>query len=135
MACRSAPGSLPMLLAGRVMVWPSHCGGQRLAVGRELAANPVGIGHQEGRAQPVAQIAEGVVVHVEHLLCAGQIGRGQHIHIALAGEVGGDLQNLHAAAGRERDAGELRLGGADGGAGERDNLLAADLDCVLGVAC
>ena len=109
-------------------------GGQRLAVGRELAANAVGVGNQEGRAQPVAQVAVGVVVHVEHLLGAGQVGRGQHVHVALAGEVGGDLQNLHAAAGSEGDAGELRLGGADGGAGESDDLLAADLGDVLGVA-
>ena len=75
-------------------------GGQGLAVRRELAANPVRIGSQEGRAQPVAEIAEVVIVHVQHLLGAGQIRRGQHIHIALAGEVGGDLQNLHAAAGQ-----------------------------------
>ncbi len=77
-------------------------GGQRLAVGRELAANPVGVGNQEGRAQPVTEIAVVVIVHVEHLLGAGQIGRGQHIHIALAGEVGGDLQDFHAAAGQQR---------------------------------
>ncbi len=88
-------------------------GGQRLGVRRELAANAVGIRRQKGRAQPVAEVAELVIVHVEHLLCAGQIGRGQHVYIALAGKVGGDLQNLHAAAGRESDAGELRLGGAD----------------------
>ena len=109
--------------------------GQRLAVRRELAANPVRIRHQERRAQPVAQIAVGIVVHVQHLLGGGQIGRGKHIHFALAGEVGGDLQKLHAAAGRERDAGELRLGCAHRSAAEGDDLLAADLGYVLGVAC
>jgi hypothetical protein len=72
-------------------------GGQRFAVGRELAANAVGIGNQEGRAQPIAQVAEIGIVHVEHLLRGGQIGRSQYVYIALAGKVCGNLQNLHAA--------------------------------------
>jgi hypothetical protein len=109
--------------------------GQGLAVGGKLAANPVRVRRQEGRAQAVAKIADSVViVHVEHLLGGGQIGRGQHVDVALAGEVGGDLQNLHAAAGRNGDAGELGLGGADSFAGEGDYLLAADLGYILGVA-
>ena len=41
-------------------------GGEGLAVGGELAANAVGIGNQEGRAEAVAEIAVGVIVHVEH---------------------------------------------------------------------
>ena len=48
-------------------------GGQRLGVRRELAANAVGIRRQEGRAQPVAQIAEVSVLHVEHLLRPGLV--------------------------------------------------------------
>ena len=109
-------------------------GGQRLAVGRELAANAVGIGNQKGRAQPVAEVAVGVVVVVEHLLGAGQVGRGQHIHIALAGKVGGDLKISMPRPGSKGDAGELRLGGADGLAGEGDDFLAADLGHILCVA-
>ena len=107
---------------------------QGLAVGGELAANPVGVGSQEGRAQPVAEIAEAVIVHIEHLLGIGEGGRHEHIHVALAGEVGGDLQDLHAAAGQDCDAGELRLGRAHGGAAKDDDLLAADLGGGLGMA-
>jgi hypothetical protein len=113
---------------------PLPLGGQGLAVGRELAANAVGIRNQKGRSQPVAEVAEVVIVHVEHFFRAGQVGRGQHIHIALAGKVGRNLENLHAAARRNGDAGELRLGGADGSAGEEDDLLAADLGKCLSVA-
>jgi len=109
-------------------------GGERLAVRGELAANPVGVGNQEGRTEPIAQIAEVVVVRVEHLFCAGQVWRRQHVHIALAGEVGGDLQNLHSAARRQRDAGEFRLGGTGGSAGERNDFLAANFSHGLGMA-
>ena len=109
--------------------------GEGFAVCRELAANPVGVRNEEGRAEPVTEVAMGVIVDVEHLFCAGEIGRGDDVDVALAGEVGGDLDDFHAAAGGERDAGELGCGGAFGGAGERDYLLATDLDCVLRVAC
>jgi len=47
---------------------------QCLAVRRQFAANPVRIGRKEGRAQPVTQISELVIVNVEHLLGAGQVG-------------------------------------------------------------
>ena len=57
-----------------------------------------------------------VILLVKRLCRGGQVRRSQHVHVALAGEVGGDLQDLHAAAGGEGDGGELRLGGADGGA-------------------
>ncbi len=102
-------------------------GGQGLAVGRELAANPVGVGNKEGRAKPVTQIAVRVVVHVQHFLGFVQVGGHEHVDVALAGEVGGDLQDLHAATGQDGDAGELRLAGAHGFAGEGDDFLAADL--------
>jgi hypothetical protein len=87
MAWRSAVGSLPMLFAGSVMVWPVPLRGQRLAVGRELAANAVGVGNQEGRAEAVAQVAKVVVVHVEHLFGAGQIGRARTSTLPLPGKL------------------------------------------------
>ena len=116
MAWRSAVGSLADVVGRQREGVAFPLGGQGLAVGRELAANAVGIGNQESRAEPVAEIAVGVVVHVEHLFCAGQVGRGQHVDVAFAGEVGGDLDQFHAAARSEGDAGEFGRGRADGGA-------------------
>ena len=107
-------------------------GRERLAVRRQLAANSIGVGNQERRAEPVAQVAVRIIVLVQHLGRGGQIGRGEHIDIALAGEVGRDLLDLHAAAGKDGDAGELRLGGACGLAGQGDNLLAANFSNSLG---
>ena len=104
---------------------------QRFAVCRERPANPVRIRRQEGRAQPVTQISKRIVIHVQHLFRAGQIGRGNHIDFALAGEVGGDLQNLHPAPRHQCHARELRLGSAHGPAFECDDLLTAYLDNVL----
>ena len=120
-----------MLLAGRVMEWPSQEVVSVLSVGRELAANAIGVGNQEGRAKPVAQIAVGVVFVVEHLFGGGKIGRGQHVDVAFAGKVGGDLDEFHAAARGERHAGELGLGGAAGGAREGHKFLTADFSYVL----
>jgi hypothetical protein len=111
---------------------------QRLAVCGKRAANPVRIWHQERRTEPVAQIAKGIVVHVQHFLRDGQVGRGQHLHFALARprtrEAGCDLNQLHPAPRRQRHAGELRLRGAHGFAFERDDLLTADLGDGLGVS-
>ena len=55
--------------------------GQRLAIGGKLAANPVRVRRQEGCAQPIAQITELVVAHVQHVLGNAQIGRSQHVYI------------------------------------------------------
>ena len=49
-------------------------GRQRLPVNGKLAANAIGIGNQERRTEPVAQVPEGVIILVEHLRGAGQIG-------------------------------------------------------------
>jgi len=109
-------------------------GGEGLAVGGELAADPVRVGDQERRTEPVAEVAIGVVVLIEHFLCSGQVGRGKDIHVAFAGEVGGDLQDFHAASGQDGDAGEFGFGGACGLAADGHDLLAADFGHVLSEA-
>ena len=74
MAWRSAPGCLPMLLAGSVMVWPCHSVVRVLPSGGELAANAVGIGNEEDGAEPVAEVAVGVVVLIEHFFGSARSG-------------------------------------------------------------
>src|SRR5580698_437628 len=49
----------------------------------------------------------------------------------LTGKVSGNLQHFHAAPWSDGDAGEFGFGGADRGAGDGDDLLAADLGNVL----
>jgi hypothetical protein len=87
-------------------------GGEGFAVCGELAADAVGIGEQESRAQAVAEIAVGCVVLIEHLGGVFQAGRGQYVHCAFAGEECGDLLDLKPTAWEQGDGGELRLGGA-----------------------
>ena len=62
-------------------------GGEGLAVGGELAANAVGIGNEERRAQPIAEIAVGVVVLVEHLLGACESGEASTSTFPLPGKL------------------------------------------------
>ena len=108
--------------------------GEGLAVGRELAANAIGIGHEERRAEPVGKIPIGVVFIVEHFLSACQVRRGEDVDVSATGEVGGDLEQFHAAPRHDRDAGEFRPGLAGDSARESDNLLAADLGGCLGLS-
>ena len=105
--------------------------GERLAVGREFAADPIRVGHEKGRAEPVRQVSIGRIVHIEHFLDVWQGGRCQDVENALAGEVCLDLKNLHAPSRRDHNARKLRLGRVGWSEGERHEFLATNFSDIL----
>jgi len=85
--------------------------GEGFTVSGELAADAVWVGEEEGRAEPVAEVAVRRVLVVEHLGGLFEAGRGEYVDFTLAGEEGGDLLDLESATGEQSDGGELGLSG------------------------
>src|SRR5271157_985790 len=126
---RLGPGilALPVSREGDRLALPFRRDG--FAVGRKLAAAAVGIRHEERSAKAKRSIAVLIVGAAVEL--GGSIGkrrRREHLNLALARNIGGDLEDIHAPAGEHGGGDELRLLAVTGGlALKLDDVLTANL--------
>ncbi len=109
MACFSAPGLLPLQLAGRVTVFPATVAVMVFPFGRNLAANTISKGQQNRSAHFEDLVAKLVIALVEQFLGFRQRRRIQQVNLTLARQIGFDLQDCHAASGQNFRLQKLRL--------------------------
>ena len=119
--------ALPVCGQGEGLAVPGS--GDGLAVGRELAADAVGVGNQEGSAEGEALVAVGIVgAAIEGGVGFVEAGGEEDGGFALAGDVGRHLEEVHAASGQDGGGEEFRLSAAAGRrALQLDDILTADL--------
>ena len=104
-------------------------GSDGCAVGGHGTDDAVGIGDEEGAPEAEAGIAV-LIVRTTAQFCGGFFDRGRREdrNLTFARDVGGDLEDVHAASGEDGGGEELHLLAIAGGrASELDDRLAADL--------
>src|SRR5579875_186666 len=122
-------GAFALPICREVVHFAADVCANEIAAGQKFAANAIRIRKKDGGTKGKAFVAEGIIFIFKDVLGLGQAWRIENINVAEAGEVGADLQQVHAVSGQNRGAQELRLGAIHWpGAGENDRRLAAHGD-------
>src|SRR5579863_10573398 len=91
-------GFLALPVRGELEHFAANHGLESFSVGREFAANAIWVRQQDRAAHGETFVAKGVVLLFEKVFGSRQIRRIKNVNVSKAGNVGADLEEIHAIA-------------------------------------